>query len=309
MLGSTLILVNPAARSGKASEVAAQTASVLDQLKAHSPQELTSYSFHYTIAPHDATPFIQQEGAQYDTIIAVGGDGIVNEVINGLMAIPAANRPRFGLIPCGNGDDFARSIHMDRNPTQSLQQFATRTLTPKRIDVGRANTQWFAETLSFGLDAAIALGTQELRNKTKRTGTSLYVQCGIDQLRNHRDIHEVTMTLDGGAPQSIACYMLAIQNGMSYGGGFKVCPQARLNDGLLDICYATPPLSFMAATTLFLKAKDGKHIHDQHIHFETAKRIELSFKHALPSQIDGEKFDDTEVVIETFPGELEVLMP
>ena len=88
-----------------------------------------------------------------------------------------------------------------------------------------------------------------------------------------------------------------------------VCPQAQINDGLLDICYAEPPLSFGAATKLFLKAKEGKHIHDQAIHFAQAKRIQLSFAHPLPAQIDGERFHDNEVCVQVFPSELEVLMP
>lgn len=225
------------------------------------------------------------------------------------MAIPSQHRPRLCVIPCGNGDDFARTLSLPRNPTKALQLLSSHTLTPKRIDLGKANNHWFAETLSFGLDAAIALGTQELRKKTNRTGTSLYVQSGLDQLKNHRDIHKVQVTLDDHPTKTVSCYLLTIQNGQSYGGGFKVCPQAQINDGLLDICYAEPPLSFGAAAKLFLKAKEGKHIHDQAIHFAQAKRIQLSFAHPLPAQIDGERFYDNEVSVQVFPSEIEVLMP
>ena len=182
-------------------------------------------------------------------------------------------------------------------------------LVPKHVDVARANSEWYLETLSFGVDAAIALGTQELRKTTKRTGTSLYVQCGIDQLKNHRIPRQCTLQLDGNEPQEVTCYLLAVQNGVSYGGGFQVCPQAKLNDGLLDICYVTPPLSFVAATKLFMKAKDGHHTADPHIHFEQASRISLSFNEFLPSQIDGERFEDRQVIVEVFPSELEVFMP
>ena len=309
MFGNILVIANPAARSGKAAQVAAQMASVLNRIKAHTPSEIETYSFHYTVAPKDATSFVKHQGARFTTVLAIGGDGIVNEVVNGLMAIPEVNRPRFGVIPCGNGDDFARTIGLDRNPTKSLQQFESHTLTPKRIDVARANGHWYLETLSFGLDAAIALGTQDLRTKTKRTGTSLYLQCGLDQLKNHRDIYNATIKLDSDDPQTLTFYLLAIQNGISYGGGFKICPQAHLNDGLLDICYAEPSLSFSAAAKLFLKAKEGKHLNDSHIHFAQAKQIQLNFEKPLPSQIDGERFEGTQVSIEIAPGALEVLMP
>ena len=309
MFGNTLVIVNPAARSGKATQVAAQVASVLDRIKAASSHELEGYTFHYTIGPKDATTFVTQEGNRYHTVLAIGGDGLVNEVINGLMTIDKKKRPRFGLVPCGNGDDFARTISLPRNPAKTLQQIESRALVPKRIDLARANNHWYAETLSFGLDASIALGTQELRKKTSRTGTSLYLQCGLDRLKNHRDIHEVTIALDDDEPRNLSCYLLAIQNGISYGGGFKVCPQAKINDGLLDICYVSPPLSFKSATTLFVKATKGKHIGNEHIHFMQAKRIQLQFAHTLPAQIDGEYFSDTNVTVEVFPSELETLMP
>ena len=65
----------------------------------------------------------------------------------------------------------------------------------------------------------------------------------------------------------------------------------------------------LAAAKLFLKAKEGKHIHDQAIHFAQAKRIQLSFAHPLPAQIDGERFYDNEVSVQVFPSEIEVLMP
>ena len=111
------------------------------------------------------------------------------------MAIPSQHRPRLCVIPCGNGDDFARTLSLPRNPTKALQLLSSHTLTPKRIDLGKASNHWFAETLSFGLDAAIALGTQELRKKTNRTGNEPLCSMWLgDQLKNHRDIHKVHIT-------------------------------------------------------------------------------------------------------------------
>lgn len=309
MYGKTLVIVNPTARSGKATQVAAQTASALNHIKTKSPVALSDYTFHYTVKAKEAESITTIEGPNFDTILVIGGDGALHEVTNGLMHLPRANRPRLALIPCGNGDDFARTIGMNRDIKKSIQQLTSLTLTPKYTDVVRANSEWYLETLSFGVDAAIALGTQELRKTTKRTGTSLYIQCGIDQLRKHRIPRQCTLQLDNNAPQELTCYLLAVQNGVSYGGGFRVCPQAKLNDGLLDICYVTPPLSFMAATKLFMKAKDGHHTTDPHIHFEQASRITLSFAKPLPAQIDGEHFEDTQAIIEVFPSELEVYMP
>ncbi len=308
MFGKTLVIANPAARSGKAAEAAAHAKVVFDKLGTEEGA-IEDLAFRYTIGPKDATRIARECGSGYSTVVALGGDGIVNEVANGLMQISRAERPSFALIPCGNGDDFARTIGMSRNPTESLQQFASKNLHAVKIDVPRVNSTWYLETLSFGLDAAIALGTAELRKKTHRTGTSLYLQCGIDQLVNHREIRHARLSLDGAEAFPIEFYLLAVQNGISYGGGFQICPHARLDDGLLDICYAKPTLSAPAAIRLLLKAKSGKHTTHPNLTFAQARHVHLSLKTTIPAQIDGEALPATEYDIALSPKELSVLMP
>ena len=149
MFGRTLVIVNPAARSGKAAEVAAHAALVFDRIQKRQSQPMR-LTFRYTVGPKDATQIAQHEGPNYDTVVALGGDGLINEVANGLMSLPINQRPTLALIPCGNGDDFARTIGMSRKPNESLKQIESLALTPITIDVGRANDIWFLETLSFG---------------------------------------------------------------------------------------------------------------------------------------------------------------
>lgn len=308
MLGNTLIIANPTARSGKASEAAALASTMFERLlKAGTGPE--ALSVRYTVEPKDATEIARATGAEFDSVIAIGGDGLVHEVANGLMQIDRDARPALGLIPCGNGDDFARTIGMERDPRKSLEQFENGTFAKTAIDVGRVNDEWYLETLSFGLDAAIALGTQELRKTTNRTGTSLYLQCGIDQLVNHRIERHIQVRLDDGEPQNISYYLLAVQNGNYYGGGFKICPKAQLNDGLFDLCYATPPLSALAATRLFVSAKSGAHVKSSHIHFMRAKKVELQLEEELPVQVDGEALHGTTFTIELHPSELTIIKP
>lgn len=105
MFGRTLVIVNPAARSGKAAEVAAHAALVFDRIQKRQPQPMR-LTFRYTVGPKDATQIAQHEGPHYDTVVALGGDGLINEVANGLMSLPINQRPTLALIPCGNGDDL-----------------------------------------------------------------------------------------------------------------------------------------------------------------------------------------------------------
>ena len=94
MYGKTLVIVNPTARSGKATEVAAQAASALNHIKVNSPAALSDYTFHYTVKAEEAEAIAAAEGPHYDTILVIGGDGALHEVANGFTAHkPASTCP------------------------------------------------------------------------------------------------------------------------------------------------------------------------------------------------------------------------
>lgn len=304
MFGTTLVVVNPVARSGKAARAAAAVAHALGSLKDEG--EVTSIDMRYTVAPRDGERIATREGKRYDTVVAVGGDGVVSEVVNGLMSLPAEARPRFALVPCGNGDDFGRSLGMERKPRKSVEQLSSGSLRRAWIDVVRVNERWCAETLSFGLDAAIALQTTKLRTETNRTGTSLYLQAALDQVKNHRQARTITLRLDGNDPFTVDAYLLAVQNGPTYGGGFALCADAKLDDGALDICYATPTITASRAVRLLAKAKSGKAVDDPHLTHLKARHLTVDLEKPAPIQNDGERLGGLHFDIELHKDALEV---
>ena len=305
MFGNTLLIINPTARNNKATAVAAKAVNEIKQALDKEPSSPT-FEVCHTVYAKEGTALARQKGANFQTVIVLGGDGIVHEVVNGLMLLPKEDRPILGIIPCGNGDDFARSINMSRKPKESLQELLI--AQPTSIDIVKVNDTYCDETISFGLDAAIALQTMELRKKTGRTGTSLYLQAGFNQLKNQLDVHTATVSFDDEKAEELSFYLMAIQNGKTYGGGFKICPKAELDDGYLDICYALPPLTTLQATTTFLKAKNGGHINHPHVRFKRAKKVSLEFRIAPPTQIDGEAFSATKIDIELEEKALRILM-
>ncbi len=309
MYGKTLVIANPAARSGKASGVAAAAVATLERLQQSTPGAIDSIEVRYTVGPKDATAIAAREAEHFKTVLAIGGDGVVNEVANGLMTVPRHKRPALMLLPCGNGDDFARSIYMSRKPIEALEVIESQAFRMRSVDVGNINGHWFLETVSFGLDAAIALGTAELRKRTKRTGTSLYLQCGMDQVTNHRDVLGATVQFDDEDPLQLGFYLLAVQNGPSYGGGFKICPEAHLNDGKLDICYALPPLSAPQAVALLMKAKNGNHTNSKNLKFRRATKLHIALNQPTAVQVDGEALPAPEYRIQLYPSELQVMVP
>ena len=236
----------------------------------------------------------------------------MNEVVNGLMARAPQDRPVLAVIPVGSGNDYAETLGMAYSvPTAVTEILRFQTV---RADVGRVNGRYFAETLSFGLDAAIALDTMDRRQKSGRAGTMLYLESAVDQLFHHLQVFSFKMDVLGAEPGCAPhpewddAYLVAVQVGPTYGGHFRITPKARLDDGLLDICWATPELSPMRALALLLRARGGKHAGSDHIHFRRASSLVLDFEEEPPAQMDGEPVHGTHFLIDCVPDALTVVV-
>jgi len=279
--GKTLLIANPAAQRGNGRE-AAQIAH--DLLVEWLGEE--NVDFAYTEGPAHAIELAQSAGGSHTTVIALGGDGVIHEAVNGLMSVPAQMRPRFGIIPVGSGNDYARTLGMSESVPDAVTQFLD--AGEVAIDIGCCNGEFFDETLSFGLDAAIAIDTVERRKRTGEQGTILYLKSGLNQLLHHLDTFECKAVLDGNRTICAPVHLITVQIGPTYGGGFRICPEADPTDGLFDICYAKAPMRIPEATFKFLRAKDAHHTKYKGIFFERAASIELLFDRRPPCQIDGE---------------------
>ena len=299
--GKTLLIANPAAQRGNGAEAARIAADSLRKWLGEAAVDVAE-----TEHPRHAVELAARASRdQYETVVALGGDGVVHEVVNGLMQLPSEDRPRFGLIPVGSGNDYARTLGMSESVPEAIVQL--RDAHEEMADIGCCNGEFFAETLSFGLDAAIALDTVERRKRTGQQGTILYMMSGLDQLLHHLEEYRCTAILDGQRRVEATILMLAVQVGQTYGGGFRICPEARFDDGMFDICYAEAPMSVPVATYKFLSAKNAHHVKKKGIFFERAASIELSFDKRPPCQIDGEPHIADSYSISTKPAALRVL--
>ena len=313
-LGTTLVIANPVAQSGKGA-VGARLAEehLHERLAAGANGEL---ELRLTQHPLHAVEIAAEAGA-YDTVIALGGDGIIHEVVNGLMQVDEARRPRLGVIPLGSGNDYARTLGMARNrPVAAANQILAGTT--RRIDLGWVNGTYFDNTLSFGLDAAIAIDTMERRKKNGAHGTLLFAASGIDVFMNrmkaYRYTAQVISTGPDGQEQTRELageeLVFAVQVGPTYGGGFLISPQANAFDGLLDLCYSVRTPSKTYTLGLFLSAKFGLHVHSNAIRSCQAGRLVIEFPdEEPPSQVDGEAFCGQRFEVRAMPAALEVIVP
>ena len=298
---NVLVIANPAARNGEGGRGAA----LLHAADAAGVSPFRRFRVAFTHAPGHAKE-LAAAAEGFSSVVALGGDGVVHEAMAGLMAIPREKRPVFGLIPCGNGNDYARTLGMPLDFDGALR--ALSSARPRATDAGLVNGEPFVQTLSFGLDAAIALGTHERRIRTKKTGTRLFLEEGIDQLLFHRQEYACRLSLDGGRETRASLFLFAVQIGPSYGGGFKVCPDADPCDGLFDYCIAHPPISLAKAARVFLKAKDGKHTgYTDVLTFGRAAELSLSFDTPPAVQADGEALAGRHFEISMRPREIDVL--
>lgn len=298
-----LLIANPVAQNGLGRAAAVRAKALLASAAGDAAVSLvlTEYA-------GQASELAEQAADKgFDFVVALGGDGVANDVANGLMRIPEAARPAFGLLPVGSGNDYARTLGMARSLDDAVLQLIDVPFHP--LDVGRCNDRWFLETLSFGLDAAIALDTVERRVRTGKTGTMLYLQAGIDQLLHHLDTCRYEASFDGAPAEVGSSYLFAVQIGRTYGGGFQICPDADPTDGSFDLCIAHPPLSRAAATFIFLLAKEGRHTRFDKVELRRARSLDIRFESPLAVQIDGEKLLGTHFDVSIEPRALRVAAP
>ena len=299
--GKILLVANPAAQNGNGAAAAERAAALLRAQRGEDAVVLVR-----TAGPRHASEIAERaEGCS--TVVALGGDGVIHEAANGIMRRAPEERPAFGIVPVGSGNDYARALGISTDVDEACAQLLAARALP--TDVGRANGQWFVETLSFGLDAAIALDTMDRRVRTGRTGTVLYMEAGIDQLLHHLDERRYEASFDGGAPERGSSYAFAVQVGPFYGGGFEICPEALLDDGLLDACIAHPPLGTARAVYMFLRAKSGKHTGFKQIEMRRFRTLHVEFDEAPPAQIDGERIEARSFDVGVEPNALFVLRP
>ena len=317
-LGRTLIIVNPVAQSGKA----AAAADRLRRFLALCSHDASAFHVKRTELPRHATE-LAAAASGFDTVLALGGDGVVHEVANGLMRIEPGARPTLGVVPVGSGNDFARSLGLTDVADVSGTDFSPLLQgAPKPCDIlrveygaaggapGSASVEYALETISFGLDAAIAIDTHAMRRSTKLTGTPLYLASGLKTFGSGYRTFASTVRIDGETPRSLETIIFAVQNGATYGSGFRICPDADISDGELDICYATGPVPRAVALPVFLSAKNGAHTASKHVHTMRARRIDLTLaEDSYPIQVDGERLSARSLSIEVVPLAMRVLAP
>ncbi|MDR3307813.1 MAG: diacylglycerol kinase family lipid kinase [Coriobacteriales bacterium] len=240
-----------------------------------------------------------------DLVITVSGDGTVHDVAQGILQRPRANRPALTVIPIGSGNDYSRTLGISTVPENAVA--ALHSMVRCATDVGQCNNTFFLETLSFGVDAAIAINTVEMRKTTHTSGTMLYAHAAVLALLHDLRPRHARYTIDGVEHED-DLLIFAVQNGPTYGSGFRVAPRALITDGKLNVCTATR-VSTPYALLCLARILRGTHEGLKPIHTYEAQNLTVDFDTPIPTQCDGEEQEGSRFNITIHPAALDVLVP
>jgi diacylglycerol kinase (ATP) len=263
---------------------------------------------HQTQQPGEATSLAQEAREQkLDAVLVVGGDGTINEVINGLAESPVA----LGVLPGGTGNVWAKELGLPtRSPLHWLPLVdSVRALVPgaiRRIDLGRANERYFLQWLGVGLDAEVTYAMEPRTRRQRQLGAVAYVVAGVTTAINLAGIR-TRLNIDD---QHIyrRSILVVISNSQLYGGKVRIATDARLDDGLLDVNVFSGT-GFGSVIRAALGVITGLHVHDPRHSFYRGRSIHIETDKPMAVHVDGEPFGTTPLRCEVVPCALSVLIP
>jgi diacylglycerol kinase (ATP) len=299
-----LLIFNPMANHGRSGQKASDLRAIVEEMGG-ADWQATEYPAHAC----EVAAAAAEKG--YGTVVAMGGDGTVHEVVNGLMRVPAEQRPRLGIVPIGSGNDFGAGLGVPADAARAMQRVFTgaeRIVDVALIRDGSGRCEYFNNTCGIGFSGAINIRSRQL---SFLSGFLMYLTATLQSILSHFDAPQMRVTFDGGKLDQ-PVLMLAVGNGPREGGGFRTTPDARLDDGLLDILYIGKLTRFRLLQLLPM-VMAGTHTNQRDVHFARTTRLSLEADRALPVHIDGELFapyeaDVRKLEIEIIPSALRVVV-
>ena len=268
-----LMIVNPRAGRNKSRGPLFDAAAIFSQ---------AGYllSIHVTSAPGDAAETARREGGRYDLVVAVGGDGTLNEVVSGLVQL--RRPPLLGYLPQGSPNAFAASLHLSGKPAEAAAGMVSGV--PRRLDVGRWNGRYFVYVASFGaFTRSSYTATQAAKNAL---GHFAYILEGMKDLNSLRP-YRVKLTADGEALDGEYLFG-AVCNSTSIGGLMKLdAERVVLDDGKFELLLIPNPRTPADLQNLVVALLNQEY-DSEGLVFRHVSAIHLETEEELPWSLDGE---------------------
>lgn len=246
----------------------------------------------------------------FGRIIFVGGDGLLNEGVNGIMEATQGKIPNgfaIGIIPTGSGNNFAKALKIPKDIKGAFQVIKKNKTT--LVDIGKVNERFFVNVVSFGFDAKVNKLANDIKEKYQflpKEGS--YLISALKEIIVKIPLFEIR--IEGGETNlKQKVITLAVNNGPSYGAIFKIAPAAVIDDGKFDIC-AIESVGRIRALLDIYKVIQGTHINLPEVKMFKASSLIISAPEPLPYEMDGEVLEpQKEYRISVLPKLLKILVP
>jgi diacylglycerol kinase (ATP) len=272
------LILNPTANHGRSVREAADLRLMMTTHNA---------DWNGTEYPGHAIELARQAGEQgYDLVVALGGDGTVHEVINGLMQVSKEARPALGIVPLGSGNDFAHILGIPAESGEALQSIMNGQ--PHSLDVGSVRDEndrleYFNNTIGMGFDALVNMHSRKI---TAIHGFMMYFVALMRTIFRNFDPIDLHIETDQET-WDLCALMLALGNGPREGGGFAITPDAKLDDGLLNYVIIQK-ISRLMMLRLVPEVMRGTHGRFKKVHMGTCRSMTITSKQPLYIHCDGE---------------------
>jgi len=292
ILANYKLIVNPKAARGKGAKVG-------NMIDTWCRSANLDYELEYTTRPNHATEIADRDSSKFECLVAVGGDGTVNEVVNGIVG----KKVKLGIIPVGSGNDYVKVLNI---PIQPQQAFSCLLKQKTRVlDAGQAGNTFFANGLGIGFDAWVVITSQKV---TKLRGSAIYLYSVLRTMYSYKSPW-MRLTYNNTVLED-KIFMITVGNGVSLGGGFKLTPFAKLDDGLFDLNIVTD-LTKIEIVQNLIGVYSGKHINMPQVRTDRTADILIESDQNLAAHADGEliKTPVQSLRVHLLPKALEVVVP
>ena len=285
-----LFIINPISGLGKQKEIPALISRHVDKKK---------YAYELTTTRHagHAYEIASERHQEFDIMVAVGGDGTVNEVASGLIAKDAS----LAVIPLGSGNGFARHFDISTQPARAIQQL--NSCQSAAMDVGMLNNKPFFNVAGVGFDGQIS----KIFAEQLKRGYMTYARCVIEELKSYEP-KKFSYEING---KEVAgeFFLIAFANTTQYGNNAVIAPEAHPSDGLLDVVIVKPfPPFYLPAITMMTLFRSLHH--SPYVEVIKTPSVVLQNFNRAPIHIDGEYLSqDIQVEVTTQRQSLKVMVP
>ena len=283
-----VLLVNPTSGGGKGKRYADRVRSILRDRN----DEFIEVSGRNSLeAASKFDEVIKTHSSRISGVVVVGGDGMVHLAIQEL----AGTQIPMALVPAGTGNDFARSLNLNLKDPFSVLEL-TRNSLPVKTDLGRIGDRYFADILSTGFDSIVNERANSMRFVKGRMKYNIAILLELSTFKPQSYQFQVD-----AIEFTTKAMLIAVSNGQSYGGGMKVTPDARIDDGLFDIMILGP-VSKLEFLKVFPKVFSGQHVKHPAVKIIRGKKVTIESK--AVAYADGERIGALPITAEIISGSL-----